>query len=650
MSGRVHAEAQVAPKSSFAPVRTGLLAGSRGKELVSQPPLIQAKLTINQPGDRYEQEADRVADAVMRMPEPCLQRQIEPEEEEEEEELIQAKETSGQIPHVSTIIQNQIHSLRGGGQPLSPSLRNFFEPRFGHDFSRVRVHTDAEAAQAAQAVNARAYTVGGDVVFGAGQYAPKTMVGQRLIAHELTHVVQDNSQSHTNNHFGTVLRRSVESDAAQIESLLSYGIFDWEITDEDAIEALEILSNLPTSMQEAVLRRINVGRLRENLPPTHQHILTRILAQAGGEPAADMRTTVRRIQDLLSYGLFDWAITDSDATDALNLLLSLPPDEQQRVVLVINYQRLYDNLPTEEQKNQLMAIRGPAAARETTDVAMMEGYRARARIILDRIKASASALTISAPPAGSAFETWLSRNYLSSYCAHPSRSEANTAIDQITEEGAGGFTHYGYGLLRGMADRAGREGVTFIDSPYLLGTPAPAAVAGGMAFDPWSQGPNLTDLMHFAAGMKWSWAPAFLVQWYFIHYEETTHEGWQIFGLDALNDIIAEEGGRLFANDLKNTSVTCSGSAVVDLDPYFLRGRRFLRGHLNESRLDRVALRVYQPNLVVAVNATGEIVENRPLWNTTIMEQIMSGASDADILASPDAQILMMLYHLVRIG
>jgi len=353
----------------------------------------------------------------------------------------------------------------------------------------------------------------------------------------------------------------------------------------------------------------------------------------------------------MGYRLFDWAITDEDATKALKPLLSLPPDEQRRVVLVINYQRLYDNLPTEKQKNQLRAIRDPAAARETTDVAMMEGYRARARIILKRIKANASALTIPAPPAGGAFETWLSRKYVSSYCKQPSRSAANKAIDQITEEGAGGFSHYGFGLLRGMADRAGRDGISFIDTPHLLGTPAPAAMTpGGMAFDPWSQGPNLTDLMHFAAGMKWSWAPAFLVQWYFIHYEETTHEGWQIFGLDALNDIIAEEGGRLFANDLKNTSVTCSGSGVVDLDLYFLRGRRFLRGHLNESRLDRVALRVHQPNLVVAVNATGEIVENRPLWNATIMEQIMSGASDADILASSDAQILMMLYHLVRIG
>jgi hypothetical protein len=93
---------------------------------------------------------------------------------------------------VSTSVQNQIHSLRSGGQPLSQSLRNFFEPRFGYDFSQVRVHTDAQAAESARTLSARALTVGHDVVFGAGQYAPETTAGQRLLAHELTHAVQQN--------------------------------------------------------------------------------------------------------------------------------------------------------------------------------------------------------------------------------------------------------------------------------------------------------------------------------------------------------------------------------------------------------------------------------------------------------------------------
>lgn len=81
-------------------------------------------------------------------------------------------------------------SLQSGGQPLPAATRSFLEPRFGHDFSQVRVHSDAQAAEAAKAVDALAYTVGQDVVFARDQYAPGTSEGQRLIAHELAHVVQ----------------------------------------------------------------------------------------------------------------------------------------------------------------------------------------------------------------------------------------------------------------------------------------------------------------------------------------------------------------------------------------------------------------------------------------------------------------------------
>lgn len=80
--------------------------------------------------------------------------------------------------------------LRSAGQPLDAGTRAFMEPRFGHDFGKVRVHTDERAAESARAVDAIAYTVGSSVVFGAGQYAPHTRTGKSLLAHELTHVVQ----------------------------------------------------------------------------------------------------------------------------------------------------------------------------------------------------------------------------------------------------------------------------------------------------------------------------------------------------------------------------------------------------------------------------------------------------------------------------
>jgi hypothetical protein len=84
--------------------------------------------------------------------------------------------------------------LRSPGQPLDPAARTVLEPRFGHDFSDVRVHADARAAESARAVNALAYTVGRDVVFGAGQYALETTEGRKLMAHELTHVMQQRGQ------------------------------------------------------------------------------------------------------------------------------------------------------------------------------------------------------------------------------------------------------------------------------------------------------------------------------------------------------------------------------------------------------------------------------------------------------------------------
>ncbi len=85
--------------------------------------------------------------------------------------------------------------LRSSGEPLDAATRSFFEPRFGHEFNQVRVHTDTKAAESARAVNASAYTMGKHVVFGSGQYAPSTMDGRRLIAHELAHVVQQASAS-----------------------------------------------------------------------------------------------------------------------------------------------------------------------------------------------------------------------------------------------------------------------------------------------------------------------------------------------------------------------------------------------------------------------------------------------------------------------
>ncbi|MFZ3382989.1 MAG: DUF4157 domain-containing protein, partial [Candidatus Methanoperedens sp.] len=162
---------------------------------------LQTKLRIGQSNDIYEQEADRVAEQVIRMPDvseakdtriqrkcpKCLRGLLG---KNKKDELLQAKEIRGETPEVISNIETDINALRGKGQPLPESVSAFFEPGFGQDFSRVRVHSGGAAEQSAREVNAKAYTTGHNIVFGAGQFSPGTHEGRRLIAHELTHVMQ----------------------------------------------------------------------------------------------------------------------------------------------------------------------------------------------------------------------------------------------------------------------------------------------------------------------------------------------------------------------------------------------------------------------------------------------------------------------------
>jgi outer membrane protein OmpA-like peptidoglycan-associated protein len=117
--------------------------------------------------------------------------------EERDEKKIQPKTESGASHDVSPGIESALHTLKGGGHPLPESVRAFFEPRFGYSFADVRIHTDSEAIESAQAVNARASTIGHNVVFGTGQYAPHSEAGKNLLSHELMHVVQQTASGYS---------------------------------------------------------------------------------------------------------------------------------------------------------------------------------------------------------------------------------------------------------------------------------------------------------------------------------------------------------------------------------------------------------------------------------------------------------------------
>lgn len=197
--------------------------GNQAAQQLLRSGVIQGKLTVSKPGDQHEREADRVADAVMRMPDPLaatntavagtvqpsrIQRLCTECEEEthgasvsEESNKLKAKEVSGRTPAITPKTESRLGGLLGRGHALPRPVRDFFEPRFDQDFSHVRIHNHAEAADVARSIQARAFTLGRDIVFGEGQYSPDSHSGRSLLAHELEHVVQQSRGEASSNEF-----------------------------------------------------------------------------------------------------------------------------------------------------------------------------------------------------------------------------------------------------------------------------------------------------------------------------------------------------------------------------------------------------------------------------------------------------------------
>jgi hypothetical protein len=205
-----------APEHSGVLLQRKCACGGQASELTGEcsecAQRLQRKLSIGPADDQYEREADRIADQLVdgtststhvrpdTTPTPLRRK---------------SNETSAGGAGVPAVV-NQV--LGSSGQPLGSAERAYFEPRLGHDFAKVRVHADGAAAASAKAVDARAYTVGRDVVFGAGQYDPQSREGRHLLAHELTHVAQQ----------GQVLRRAPGDKAAKPPADPLCETFDFE--------------------------------------------------------------------------------------------------------------------------------------------------------------------------------------------------------------------------------------------------------------------------------------------------------------------------------------------------------------------------------------------------------------------------------------
>ncbi len=193
-------------------------------------PLIQASLRVNAPGDAYEQEADSVADMVMRSPAPSGDLDTTPTDPIDALHVQRASDDGAGLSTSPAVEANIAQMQSGGGSPLPASDRSFFENRFGHDFSQIRIHTDSRAVDTSRSLNARAFTVGTDIAFDAGEYQPGSESGRHLLAHELTHTIQQT---------GGIATKRIQRQAADEEA-------------EEAVAEPEELPNPENAAAEAI--------------------------------------------------------------------------------------------------------------------------------------------------------------------------------------------------------------------------------------------------------------------------------------------------------------------------------------------------------------------------------------------------------------
>ena len=250
---------------------TAVKKGSPNLTAPRRTATVQPKLMVNAPGDRYEQEADAMADQVMRMPQNQPTTPVRPAatgmiarsiqrkcaaceaggktcsscaEEENKKKLMRKAEGGGGGFAASPGLVSQLGATRGGGAPLPSGTRSFMENAFSADFSGVRVHTDGRAAEMSRSIQAKAFTYGSDIYFNAGEFAPESEGGKRLLAHELGHVVQQGNYS---NHGYTIQRVTDESLEFRYESTSD------QATTQDNSGGCRQLNYNPCSVSEFLL-------------------------------------------------------------------------------------------------------------------------------------------------------------------------------------------------------------------------------------------------------------------------------------------------------------------------------------------------------------------------------------------------------------
>ena len=273
----------------------------------------RSAMRVSSPTDAAEREASDVARRVVQMPAPAVHRMAASSSASASSANSAAtahrivarsqisREGNGAGGSVGPATAARIQASRGGGQGLSVPLRRFMEPRFGADFSQVRIHTDARAQQLARSLSARAFTTGGDIFFGAGQYQPDTTEGRELIAHELTHTIQQGAASRRT---GGSAQRAVHGD---IQRDIQPGHIAESITAQPSglvqrlglSDILDGLADLAANVPGYTLLTLVIGRNPINMRTVERNTVNLLRAFIGLIPGGELLFQVLQRQGIV---------------------------------------------------------------------------------------------------------------------------------------------------------------------------------------------------------------------------------------------------------------------------------------------------------------------------------------------------------------
>ncbi|MES0490032.1 MAG: DUF4157 domain-containing protein [Leptospirales bacterium] len=622
---------------------------------------------------------------------------------------VQRKELSTPAPYG---IESAINSTRNGGKSLSQNERSYFEPRFGTSFANVRLHTDSNASQLSRSVNARAFTTRNNIYFGAGEYSPNSIQGKRLMAHELTHTVQQRGHQGSMNEVKGVLLRK-PSPLLNYDTLAQkiYDAISGFGTDEEQVyRALGRLNRDPGKI--AKLKKIYKNKYSESLISAIQgdfsgteleYALQLLNKGKSATPQAIKAAPGNKDEYTLAANRIRKAVegvgTDEEAIFAV--LISLTRLNKPLTKLSYRYYDLYHENMRERIGSELSGSEKAYAfyLLNESDLAK-QGTLAILQYIKSEAEKQAKNSPLTIDPS-SKFYKELKNVYLKDYLANPSQATGKKGVKNIgrqlegrfnpknsnqvdvrPENGKwrpaenkwekGGFLYWNKqkvpeipSALRDLPIfkniitlppelAAGTDvlikekstRVPFIDVPFLLGvgnantTTLVADVVGG--------GTNISQLMHWATGVKYSDNSPEAMRELFLAYEIWHLEAWDVFGQDPLNDMIAEEQGRLLGTELrkgKKGSIKKEADLLPFLDRSFREARAWVGSllKLRKNELDNWITAIDQKRAVIHWNENVKY----EIWPETSYQKLAKGTTLDDVKKSSLVESQIEIYRLI---